>query len=83
MNVYVTELTFSPPCYFPPPIEAIIQGDFNTLHVTIAICKDGEARDRGEKLGRESSTQYLQVSSLGGDSYSDEEDEELLRIIMK
>ena len=33
--------------------------------------------------GVKSSTQYLQISSPGGDSYMDEEDEELLRIIMK
>ena len=67
MNFYVTELAFSPPCYFPPPNQvvasyAIIQGDF-------AIDNDEEARDRDEQLGRESSTHYLQVLSPGGDSY--------------
>ena len=77
-------MSFSPPCYFPPPIQvvasyAIIQGDF-------AMDNDGEAQAEGEKLGRESSTQFLQISSLGGDSCKDEEDEEdeeLLRSIMK
>ena len=34
----------------------------------IAINDDGEADDRGEKLVRESSTQYLQISSEGGES---------------
>ena len=34
----------------------------------IAIDDDGEADDRGEKLVRESSTQYLQISSEGGES---------------
>ena len=46
----------------------------------IAIDKDGEALDRGEKLVREPSTQYLQISSPGSDSCMDEE---LLRIFMK
>ena len=45
----------------------------------IAIDDDGEAHDRGEKLVRESSAQYLQITSPGSDSYIDKE----LRILMK
>ena len=51
-----------------------------TLTLLIAIDEDGEAHESGEKIVRESSTHYLQISSLGSDSYIGKV---LLRIIMK